>query len=140
LFAQLDKLKNNELKDILAAFGQKGTRTTVDNLARVKALLTPPANGTHSTSTSQPVVDEQQINDGVQLYERLRDATDLSITDVRAGFEPLRSYPKPVVEEIVRHLQYTPHGSAKDMLDRLLTNLEVIKMSQYRSETIRTGT
>lgn len=139
LYEQLDKLKNPELKAVLAEFGQKPTTKVADNLSRVKGLLTHSANGSHP-SAAAPAADEKLVAEGVRLFERLRDSRGLSITDVRAAFEPMRSYPKPVVEEISRRLQFTPSGSATEIVNRLLSNLEVIKMAQYRSESILTGT
>ena len=52
----------------------------------------------------------------------------------------LRGYSKPVVEEISRRLNYTPHGSRTEILDRLLSNLEGIKVGQYKMDQILTGT
>lgn len=61
------------------------------------------------------------------------------IPAVRAGLESLRSHPKRVVEEPSRRLNHTPGGSRKEILDRLLSNLEAIKMSQDKVDQILTG-
>ena len=74
------------------------------------------------------------------LFRSLLADRQLSLSDVRAGFAPIRDYPKPVVVEISRTLGYTPAGSREDILDRLLKNLEGIKMNQHRYDRILTGT
>ena len=80
------------------------------------------------------------VEEGVRIFTEMRDDKSLTIADVRAGFQRLRGYSLPVVEEISRRLKYTPYGSRTEILDRLLSNLEGIKMSQYRMDQILTGT
>lgn len=140
LLSQIESLKSNQLKEILVAFGQKGTTTIAGNVDRVKQLLTVSQNGSHPTPPpAAPVIDERAVEEGLRTYTRLRDDKSLTIHDAQAGFEPLKNYPKPVVEEISRRLGFTPSGSRDDILKRLLSNLEGVKMSQLRAELIHSG-
>jgi hypothetical protein len=135
------KLSNVQLKDILKSFGEKPTTTIAGNLTKVRALLRPNASnleGAHSTAA--PPLDMDAVERGVKLYNALLADRKLSIPDVRAGFDPLRSLPKAVLEEISRRVGYTPVGSLSDILERLLTNLEGIKLSQHRADRILVGT
>lgn len=135
-------LTNPQLKDILRAFQQPLGGAKDALLTRVRQLCVPadPTNGTSSPTIPPSELDLAAVEEGVRLYTELRDNKNLTITDVRAGFERLRGYSKLVVEEICRQLKYTPHGSRTEMLDRLLSNLESIKMSQYKMNQILTGT
>jgi len=130
-------LNNNHLKDILKAFGEKPTNTVVANMAKVRQLLRPGVGATVTTVEPPATVpDTQAIEEGLRLYEALLEDRKLSIADVRAGFEPLKAYPKPIIEEISRRAGYTPAGSQATILERLLNNLEGIKMNQHRSDRI----
>jgi hypothetical protein len=137
----LGALTNPQLKDVLRAFKQPVSGTKAELLARVRQLcvrtesLTPTPN---TTALTQP--DAASIEQGVGLYKGLEQDRNLSIADVRAGFEPLRAYPKSVLEEVSRRIGYTPAGSREDILERLLKNLEGIKMNQHRADRILTGT
>ena len=134
---ELNGLNNSQLRAVLAAFGQPATTSTAGNLAKVRQLLEAP-----SKDGALPIpspVDPVLTEEGVKLYTRLRDTRELSILEVRLGFAPLREYPKPVLEEISRRVGYTPNGSRKDILDRLQTNLEDIKMHQLRSGLVGSG-
>jgi len=146
---ELGRLTAPQLKEVLRAFQQPLTGAKDALAARVRQLcrLVPSPSGSPLVVGAEPlplppagVPDLALAEEGTRIYTELRDNRTLSISDVRAGFEPLRGYPKPVVEEIVRRLKHIPHGSRAEMLDRLLWNLEGIKMSQYRMEQIRTGT
>lgn len=138
----LSKLKKDQLKEILKEFKQPVGGTNPELAARVRQLCV----RTDETTTApvaipvQPPLDMNVVEAGVKLYKQLTDDRQLSILDVRAGFAPIREYPKPVVEEISRRAGYTPAGSREHILDKLLTNLEGIKMSQHRADRIMTGT
>jgi hypothetical protein len=126
---------NDQLKDILRAFKQPITGTKSELIARVRRLCV----RTESVATSAPAV-AAGVDAGLALYKRLEQDRQLTVADVRAAFAPLRDLPKPVVEEVSRLLGYTPAGSREDILDRLLKNLEGIKMSQHHADRIFTGT
>jgi hypothetical protein len=135
------KLNNNQLKDVLKAFNEKSTNTLAGNLTKVRQLIRPGAAVSADVATTATVApDGKAIEEGLNLYNSLLNDSRLSIPDLRAGFEPLRTYPKPVVEEISRRLGYTPAGSHAAILDRLLNNLEGIKLSQHRADRIMAGT
>lgn len=139
---ELELLKNPQLKEILVSFGSKGTTKTEENRVRARALLVHTPNGPTPSPEliSTPVVDQNLVEQGVELYTRLRDTQGLSILEVRAQFEPIRHYPKPVVEEISRRVGYTPYGTRDEVANRMLSNLEGIKLHQRRGEMILTGT
>lgn len=140
LLAQIDALKNPELKAILEAFEKKGTTKVADNRTRVKQLLTGTStNGTHSPPALARVYDPEIVEEGVRLYVRLRDTRGLTITEVRSSFEPLRANSKADLEEISRRVGYTPAGTREDILQRLLTNLEGIKVNQQLADRIIAG-
>jgi len=145
------RLTNPQLKDVLREFGQAVSGTKPELVARIRQLCVPTATPNNPAPTAPPAVpttepretgefDPRAVEEGVRIYSELRDDRKLTIADVRAGFEKLRTYPKSVVEEISRRLKYTPFGSRTDILDRLLSNLEGIKMSQYKMDQILTGT
>jgi hypothetical protein len=128
-----------QLKDVLRAFEQPLTGTKASLVTRVRQLSAPSC----PTAIAPPSADDldwKAVEEGVRLFTELRDNRKLAISDVRARFEPLRGYSKPVIEEISRRLRYTPHGSRTEILDRLLANLEGIKVSQYKMDQILTGT
>jgi hypothetical protein len=131
-----------QLKDVLRAFEQplNGTKATL--ITRVLQLCAhvDRNNGPSPAVEAGIELDGSAVEEGVRVYTALRDDRRLSISDVRAGFERLRCYSKPVIEEISRRLQYTPHGTRTEILDRLLANLEGIKVSQYKMDQILTGT
>jgi hypothetical protein len=135
---EVEQLSSTQLKDVLKAFNLKGTSTKDGNLARTRALLLGNDPAT-APSSNAPNFDPALVESGVQLYLRLRDSRDLGIEEVRAQFEPIRFYPKPVVEEISRRVGYTPDGSRDAIARRLLSNLESIKMHQLRSDLILSG-
>ena len=58
-----------------------------------------------------------------------------TISDVRAAFAGLR-LTKSESYDLSREMGYTPHGTRKDVLARLQSNIEGIKMSQARMGTI----
>jgi hypothetical protein len=145
---ELGGLTIPQLKEILRTFKEPLSGNKGDLVQRVRQLCVPvgPADASpHGANGGAPEpppgeeLDLAAVEEGVRIFTRLRDDRKLTITDVRAGFEPLRGYPKPVVEEITRRLKYTPDGSRAEILDRLLSNLEGIKMSQYRMDQILTG-
>ncbi len=84
-------------------------------------------------------VDPELVEKGYETYLRLQDDRTLSVDAVRSEFQTVRAFPKPVLEEILRRIDYTPSGSRDDMADRLLNTLVSIKMSQMREELILTG-
>ncbi|MBX9625601.1 MAG: hypothetical protein K2X82_17475 [Gemmataceae bacterium] len=133
----VEKLTVKELDEVLKAFGQSASGKKPEKLARALALFTTGAGGPPSPP---PAFDPAVVEEGVRIFTRLRDDRTLSINQVQAGFAPLRAYPRAVIEEISRRLEYTPNGSGKDIAERLWRNLEGIKASQYRSEMILTGT
>lgn len=132
---------NDQLKEVLRAFDQPLTGKKDDLISRLRPLCvrTESAANTHNVPFSVQG-DVAAVEQGVLLYKRLEQDRQLSIPDVRAGFAPLREYPKPVLEEVSRLVGYTPAGSREDILDRLLKNLEGIKMNQHRYDRILTGT
>jgi hypothetical protein len=136
------RLTAGQLKDILRAFQQPLTGTKAALAVRVQQLtaFNDQVNGTHPPLTPPDQPDPFAVEEAVRIYSELRDSRSLTIADVRAGFERLRGYPKPVIEELARRLQFTPHGTRTEMLDRLLSNLEGIKMSQHKMDQILTGT
>ncbi len=137
-----DKLNNTHLREILKAFGEKATTGVADNLTKVRQLLRPGAaheprpEPATPGKTSPVVIDPQAVETGVALYNALQADRKLSISDVRAGFEPIRAYSKPVIEEISRRIGLTPAGSQATILDRLLDVLESIKLDQHRADRI----
>jgi len=139
---ELAQLNVNQLKEILRAFQQPDKGKKLALLARVQQLVTvsDASAPSHAANPLAPAplseADLIAVEEGLRLFTELRDNKALSLTEVRAEFERLRQYKKPVIEEISRRLNYTPHGSQKEMLDRLLANLESIKMSQYRTDQI----
>jgi hypothetical protein len=139
--AALDRLNNNQLKEVLKSFDQKGTTKVEDNRARVRQLLTTRQTNRPEVPITNftPAADPALVERGVDTYLRLRQEKGLSIAEVRIQFEPILHYPKPVVEEIARRLGYTPDGSREEIARRLLSNLEAIKMSQMRGELIMSG-
>ena len=135
------KLNNSQLKEILKAFGEKPTNTVAGNLTKVRQLIRSAGmSGSETSLVTEIHADSANVEEGIRRYNNLLADRKLSISDVRAGFEPLRAYPKAVVEEISRRVGYTPVGSHADILDRLLTNLEGIKLSQHRADRILVGT
>ena len=145
----LSNLNNANLKEILKSFGQQPTTTIAGNTERVKQLYQSTtkngASSAHNHATREEaeaphVFDPAEVEDGVRIYCELRDNRTLTIQDARTGFDRLRHYSKPVIEEISRRLKYTPSGSKTEILDRLLSNLEGLKMNQYRMDQILTGT
>jgi hypothetical protein len=130
-----------QMKDVLKAFGQKGTTSRDGNLDRLRGIVRPGGGepATEASTPQRPTADPALVEQGVQTYLRLRDTKGLSIADVRTQFEPIRHYPKAVVEEISRRLGYTPDGSREEIANRLLSNLEAIKMSQLRGDMILSG-
>jgi hypothetical protein len=134
-----NKLTAPQLKDVLRAFQQPVSGTKAALVARVRQLMASPATSNDSPPPPVSEFDPAAVEEGVRVYSELRDNPTLSLAEVRARFERLRNYPKPVVEEITRRLQYTPHGSRSEMLDRLLANLESLKMSQQRMQQILAG-
>jgi hypothetical protein len=146
---ELIKMNNSQLKEVLKTFGQKPTTTTMGNLERAKQLCQQAiTNGSHihsgknqhDESGLSTQLDMRDVEEGVRLFNELRDNSSLSIQEVRAGFARLRDFPKSTVEEISRQLKYTPSGSKKEILDRLISNLESLKMIQFRMDQILTGT
>jgi hypothetical protein len=135
---ELASLTNTQLREVLAAFGEKPTTKVADNLTKVRKLLHSmgDTNGTHQNPAAS---DSTLIAEGVRLYNELRDTRGLSIEEVRTRFAPLREHSKSVLEAISRGVGYTPQGSRKDILDRLQNNLEDIKMHQLRSELVGSG-
>jgi hypothetical protein len=137
------RLTSPQLKQVLRSFQQPTTGTKPTLVGRVRQLYAPtsPANNGLSSSGATVSANEMRaVDEGIRLFCELRDNKSLSISDVRARFEPFRGYSKPVVEEVSRRLKYTPHGSRTEMLERLLSNLESIKVSQYKMDQILTGT
>jgi hypothetical protein len=139
VIAEVEQLTSTQLKEVLRAFDQKGTSTKDGNLARVRTLLQG-GDPARAGLPHGPGFDPAQVESGVQLYLRLRDSRELNIQDVRAQFDPIREYSKPVVEEISRRVGYTPDGSREAIVQRMLSNLESIKMHQLRSDLILTST
>lgn len=137
LLAEVNHLTVPQMKDVLKAFGQKGTSTRDGNLDRVRAIVR--AGAAEPVTPQRPTFDPALVEQGVQTYFRLRDAKGLSIPEVRSQFDPIRHYPKAVVEEMSRRLGYTPDGSRDEVVNRLLSNLEGIKMNQLRGEMILSG-
>jgi hypothetical protein len=134
LKSRLGALTNTHFREILTAFHQKPTTRTDGNRSRVMDLLAPQTNGPPASDGAP--TDPQAIETGVKLYMKLRDTRSMPVAEVRAAFEPLRAYSKPVLEEISRRVGYTPIGSREDILNRLLSNLEGIKMNQQRVDSI----
>lgn len=139
--ADVDRLNNNQLKEVLKNFDLKATTKVDQNRYRVRQLVAPATNpnGSSETGATGQAFDPALVDRGVQTYRRLRDEKGLSIPEVRAQFEPVLHYSKPVVEEITRQLGYTPAGSREEMVRRLLSNLEGIKLSQLKGDWILSG-
>lgn len=147
----LTSLNNNHLKEVLRSFSLQPTNTSVGNLAKVKDLIRPiaatngahppvPLNGTHppADGPAEPA-DPRAVEEAVGRYDALLNDRALSIPAVRAGFEPLRAYPKPVVAEVHRRVGYSGTGSKPEMLQQLQSHLEGIKLSQHRADGILAG-
>lgn len=140
----LDGLTDLQLKNVLAAFGGKGTSGKTKNLERVKALL--PTNGQPTqdanppslpvTSPTPTATDLTLVEQGVRLFQELKADPNVTVLEVRSRMAPIRQYPKLVVEEISRRVGYTPDDSRDKTFDRMLSNLVEIKMSQLRSKMI----
>ncbi len=140
VLAEVGHLTVPQMKDVLKAFGQKGTTTRDGNLDRLRGIVRPGGGNAAEAATQQrPTPDPALVEQGVQTFLRLRDTKGLSIPDVRTQFEPIRHFPKAVVEEISRRLGYTPDGSREEIANRLLSNLEGIKMNQLRGDMILSG-
>ena len=133
-------LNKTQLGEVLRAFGKPFSGNKPDLVTRVRLLCVRADSPAPTPNPVPPAADSATVADAVRLYEGLLADRRLSISDVRAGFAPLRDCPKPAVEEISRKLGYTPAGSREEILDRLLNNLEGIKMSQHRADRIMTGT
>ena len=139
IVAELDALGDKELKTILTAFGGKGTNGKAKNLERVKALLVVAGDTSVPLQPVPPApaaTDTTLVEHGVRLFEELEKDPNVSILEVRARMAPIRQYPKPVVEEISRRVGYTPDDTREKTFDRMLSNLEGIKMSQLRAKMI----
>lgn len=134
-----NKLTAPQLKEVLRAFQQPLSGTKAALVARVRQLAAARVPVQPEATAPLSESDQNAVEEGIRVFTELRDNKSLSIAEVRAGFERLRNYPKPIVEEISRRLKYTPHGSRTEILDRLLANLESIKMSQYRMDQILAG-
>jgi hypothetical protein len=76
------------------------------------------------------------VEQGVRLFQELKATPDITITEVRARMATIRQYPKPIVEEISRRVGYTPDNTRKSTYERMLSNLEEIKLSQLRAKMI----
>jgi len=129
------KLTGPNLKDILRAFGGKLSGTKSELVPRVRQLVTRAATPVGDPPPA-PDIDPVKVVESVETLTRLRDAKEATVAELRSSFEPIRELPKPAVEEIAKQMGYTLSGSKKEVLDRLLSNLEGIKMSQYRAEVI----
>lgn len=143
----LKGLTNPQLQEVLRAFKATSTGKKADLEAGIRKLCVqveqpagPPALPRVPNAGATEALDLKAVEEGVRIYSALRDDRTRSLADVRAGFEPLRAYPKPVVEEISRCLKVTPFGSRTEVLDQLLANLLGLKMGQYRADQILTGT
>jgi len=135
VIAQFSTLNNAQLRSILGAFSVSPSNTTQRNLERVKGLLT--ATPTDTPAIPQPAdTDTILVEQGVRLFQELKADPVISIYDVRARMAPILQYPKTVVEEISRRLGYTPDDTREKTFDRMLSNLEGIKMSQLRAKMI----
>jgi hypothetical protein len=132
-------LKTADLQQILVAFGKPKSGSKPDLTKRVEGLCAPAAP-TAADPALPPGADAAAVDEGIRTYTRLRDDRSLAIPEVRSGFEALREYPKPVVEEIARRLNHPPHGTRADILDRLSASLIGVKVGQHRADQILTGT
>lgn len=133
---ELTSLNQPQLKAILATFGKKGTSGTEKNLTLVKALLVSESTPAPPPPPAPTATDLTLVEQGVRVFQELKAAPDISIGEVRARMEPIRQYPKPVVEEISRRVGYTPDDTRDKTFERMLSNLEGIKMSQLRAKMI----
>lgn len=134
--AELNLLGDKELKSILTAFGAKGTTGKAKNLERVNGLLVLATGEVSPVSPPASATDTTLVEQGVRLFEELEKDPNVTILEVRARMAPIRQYPKPVVEEISRRVGYTPDDTREKTFDRMLSNLEGIKMSQLRAKMI----
>ena len=141
VLAAVRTLKVAGIDEVLAAFALKKSGNKSDKIDRICSIVGPkPAslNGHHASEST--ATDAALVEEGVQIFRRLRDATDVSIEEVRDQFRPVLQYPKSVLSEITRDLGFTPVGTADEMAKRLLSNLEGIKLSQLKGEWILSGT
>lgn len=136
----LDDLNNNHLREVLRAFERKATTTTEGNRALVRQLLVPqPEVDRVPAPAGRAATNTDLVEEGVKLFNQLRDERGLSISDVRARFAPCWAYPKTVLEELSRRLGYTPSGSTANIAERLQANLEALRMNQLRGELVGSG-
>lgn len=146
---ELESLNNNQLREILSAFGyQKTSRQRAENLRMVRALLVPtpatagnvaPAPPAPVAGPEQPSADAELVAKGVALYQRLRDDRNVSVAEVRTALADWQRYPKDILEEITRRLGFSPYGSRSEMYSRLLANLEDLKMHQFDARFVSSG-
>lgn len=138
LIPDVESLNDAQLKTVLAEFGQKGTTGKPKNLERVRQLLIISQNGrTNGVHGHTAVVaDSNLIEHAVELFYELKEDPKATIFDIRTKLEPIRHYSKAVVEEISRLVGYTPGETREKTFERLLQNLEGIKMNQLRAKMI----
>jgi hypothetical protein len=130
---------NDQLKEVLRAFNKPHSGTKAELISRIRQLCVRAESAAPVPPPSAPP-DSATVHQGVVLYKKLEQDRQLSLAEVQAGFTPLRELPKAVLEEISRQVGYTPAGSREEILERLLKNLEGIKMNQHRADRILTGT
>jgi len=136
---EVKKLKAAGLEEILVNFAQPKAGTIPIKVEKIRKLLIPQAPTSNGHAKHNTADDDALIEQGLQLYRRLRDSNDLSIEDIRSQFRPVFQYPKSVVEEILRRLDLTPDGTREAMANHLLSILEGLKMSRLKSEWILSG-
>lgn len=127
-----DMLIKPALESILKDFKVKSSGNKGELVSRVRQLLTADA----APLAAPPFVDPAKVTESVEALTRLRDSKDATVAELRSSFEPIRELPKPAVEEIAKQMGYTLSGTKKEVLGRLLSNLEGIKASQSRAEEI----
>jgi len=124
-------LTEAQLKAILSQFGLKAARGKPKHQQKVLDLLTTPIQ-----DISQPNQENELIEQSVRLFEELKADPEVTIEQIRSRLEPIRHYPKAVVEEISRRVGYSADSTREKTYERMLSNLEGIKMSQLRSKMI----
>jgi len=136
----INKLTGARIDEVLQAFSLPKSGTKPTKIGRIRTLLdtgTTSSNGHQHNSLSER--ESALVEQGLQIFRSLREGENVSIEEVRIVFSPIFHYPKSVIEEITRRLEFTPNGTAEEMAKRLLSILEGLKLSQAKGDWILSG-
>jgi len=123
----------SNLGKILKGLGAKPGRRKDENLQRLRSLL----QGGGSDLPIPSEVPEDKAEKEFREYCSIRDnIATLSLEEIRTRFNAIAAQGKPVMVAVLRKLGYHTSGSKRDLEDRLLGPLEMMKMSQERTKLI----